>query len=560
MEQRSCQQCSKTFQISEADLAYYKKIAVPLPQYCPVCRQIQLMVWRNERVFYPASCAYCQRSMISCFSPKVPFPVICNECWWSSKFDPQQFGRDFDFKRPFFEQFSELLAATPVGNLFIANSENSEYTQLAVGNKNCYMALASDYNEDSLYLDNSNHNKDACDVSFTDKSELSYESVDLYESYSCQYSQNIKNSNNCTACIDCSGSNNLLGCVGIRNKSYLIFNQQYSSEEYTKRYREYKLHTYVGLQNFLKEFNEFKLKHFRRYAYVVSCEKSTGNYLTNSHNCIQCFDLSESEDCKYSIYSYKTKDAYDIYGAPGAELAYYSCAIPETYNVRWSAIIWPGSVNVYYSYLCRTARNCFGCVALHNNEYSILNKQYSPEEYERLLKKIKAHMIETGEWGNFFPMNISPWAYNETIAYDYYPIDKNSVQSLGARWEDEAAGRFGNATLAAEKIPPDINAVPDSIINEVLACAACSRNYKIVAAELKFYKKINVPLPRLCSTCRYHHRIALRNARSLWERQCMCTQIEHSHHGRCETKFETTYAPDRLEIIYCEFCYQKEVY
>ena len=556
---KQCVQCNKTFHITTDDLVYYKKIDVPQPNICPDCRMIHLMLWRNERVFYPATCAYCQKNIISCFSPQVPFPVICNECWWSNTFDPHQFGRDFDFSRPFFEQFSELLAVTPVGNLFIANSENSEYAQLSVGNKNCYMALASDYNEDSLYLDNSNHNKDVCDVSFVDKSELAFESTDLYESYSCQFSQNIKNSNNCIACIDCSGSNNLLGCVGIRNKSYLIFNKQYSADDYARRLREFELNSYTGLKKFLKEFNEFKLKHFRRYAYVASCENSTGNYLTNSHNCIQCFDLSESEDCKYSIFSYKTKDAYDIYGAPGAELAYNACAIPETYNVRWSAIIWPGSVNVSYSYLCRTARNCFGCVSLHNNEYSILNKQYSADEYEQMVKKIKSHMIATGEWGKFFPMNISPWAYNETIANDYYPKDKKAVQDLGVRWEPAAAGRFDKATLAAEEIPDTIDNTPNSITNEMLACIECGRNYKIVVSELNFYKKINVPLPRQCSTCRYHRRIALRNPRQLWRRQCMCTQIDHGHNGRCATEFETTYAPERKELVYCEHCYQKEI-
>jgi len=27
----------------------------------------------------------------------------------------------------------------------------------------------------------------------------------------------------------------------------------------------------------------------------------------------------------------------------------------------------------------------------------------------------------------------------------------------------------------------------------------------------------------------------------------------------CDVEFETTYAPDRPEIVYCEKCYQKEV-
>lgn len=557
---QQCIACSKTFNIDQWDLDFYKKIDVPAPTVCSDCRMTNLMVWRNERTFYPARCARCRNSMISCFAPTAPFPVLCNSCWWSNDFDPLDTGRDFDFSRPFFEQFADLIATTPAGNLFIASSENSEYTQLAVGNKNCYMVLASDYNEGSYYLDNSNYNRDVCDLSFSNKSELSYESVDLSECYGCHYSQNLKMCNSCIACIDCSGSSNLIGCVGIRNQSYMIFNQKCERKEYEQKLAEMKLDTYTGLQKFLQAFNEFKLKYPRRYAYQTNCEHCSGNYLNNCSHCVGCFDMSESQDCKNSIFSYKTKDAYDIYGAPGTELTYYSCAIPENYNIHFSAIIWPGSNNIYYSYLCRTANDCFGCVSLHKNQYCILNKQYTAKEYEQLLPKIKAYMKETGEWGNFFPISISPWAYNETIAYDYYPKNKSGAQTAGFRWEAQATGQFGAGSPAAENIPDRVSDVLDNICNEIVTCAECGRNYKIIDSELKFYKKLQVPLPRHCPTCRYHHRIKLRNPRSLWKRQCMCTQIDHGHTGRCTIEFETTYSPDRKEIVYCEGCYQKEVY
>ena len=53
----------------------------------------------------------------------------------------------------------------------------------------------------------------------------------------------------------------------------------------------------------------------------------------------------------------------------------------------------------------------------------------------------------------------------------------------------------------------------------------------------------------------------------LWHRTCMCkgtndkgNTVDHGHDGKCLNEFETPYAPDRSEIIYCEKCYQKEVY
>ncbi|MBU1255355.1 hypothetical protein KKH35_00610, partial [Patescibacteria group bacterium] len=58
----------------------------------------------------------------------------------------------------------------------------------------------------------------------------------------------------------------------------------------------------------------------------------------------------------------------------------------------------------------------------------------------------------------------------------------------------------------------------------------------------------------------------------LWHRKCQCAghqsnnkiyknTIEHPHHKdkHCPNEFETSYSPDRKEIVYCEACYNKEV-
>ena len=66
-------------------------------------------------------------------------------------------------------------------------------------------------------------------------------------------------------------------------------------------------------------------------------------------------------------------------------------------------------------------------------------------------------------------------------------------------------------------------------------------------------------------------RFAMTNPYRLWVRQCQCTGIAskngehknvaaHFHSSNpCPTEFETSYAPERPEIIYCEQCYQAEV-
>ena len=74
-----------------------------------------------------------------------------------------------------------------------------------------------------------------------------------------------------------------------------------------------------------------------------------------------------------------------------------------------------------------------------------------------------------------------------------------------------------------------------------------------------FLKKHNIALPHLCPNCRHYQRLAQRNPMKLWHRQCMCEQEDHNHQGRCQVEFETSYDPEKKEIVYCESCYNREV-
>ena len=113
----------------------------------------------------------------------------------------------------------------------------------------------------------------------------------------------------------------------------------------------------------------------------------------------------------------------------------------------------------------------------------------------------------------------------------------------------------------------------------------CTQAFRIIPQELDFLRKMNLPLPRLCPNCRHYQRIKQRNPLKLWHRRCQCSGLtsenkvytntaSHPHHmelppsvgtptakpvGACPNEFETTYAPERPEIVYCEACYLREV-
>ena len=98
-------------------------------------------------------------------------------------------------------------------------------------------------------------------------------------------------------------------------------------------------------------------------------------------------------------------------------------------------------------------------------------------------------------------------------------------------------------------------------MKEIFICIDCSKNFNVTQNELNFYRKEKIPFPKKCPNCRYKRRFNLRPLRKLWHGVCKCNKIEHSHGvEKCEVEFETPYAPERLEMVYCEDCYNKEVY
>jgi hypothetical protein len=209
-------------------------------------------------------------------------------------------------------------------------------------------------------------------------------------------------------------------------------------------------------------------------------------------------------------------------------------------------------MNVMYSDTCQNSQNLFGCVSVKKGEYMIFNKKYSKDEYLVLKERIIEHMKSAGEYGEFFPPEFAPVYYNETQGNLYMPMTKDEVLAKGWQWEDNMPGTFGKETIQISDIPDKIGDVTDKFLKEIFTCGECNKNYNISQNELLFYRKENIPIPRKCPSCRYKRRFDMRPARQLWHRACM--------KEGCQNEFETCYAPDRIEKVYCEKCYQQEVY
>jgi hypothetical protein len=232
-----------------------------------------------------------------------------------------------------------------------------------------------------------------------------------------------------------------------------------------------------------------------------------------------------------------------------------------------------GNLDNEYSDHCGTTSHAFGCISLKSAEYCILNKQYSKEQYEELVPQIREHMDQSKYvdskgrgfgYGEFFPPEFSMFAYNETAAQEYFPKSESEVSDFGVNWKDREKTDYGTL-LTVEELKKLDRTDAASVTSKAVQCngdstTLCSGAYRILPEELQFYNRFNIPLPEACPNCRYFKRLQrFCNPLTLWKKSCACDMENHDHSGICPNEFETTYAPDRTEKVYCESCYQKEV-
>jgi len=568
---KQCQNCKKDFTIEPEDFVFYEKIKVPPPTFCPDCRIVRRMTWRNERSLYHRKCNATGKDIITMFAPEQPLVVYERDYWWSDKWDQLAVGRDYDFSKPFFQQYRELFEKSPLPNLANSNVVNSDYGNHSLDMKNCYLFYASMTCEDVAYSRGALNCSNSLDLYLAGNCVQCYDDTACGDLNKVHFSYDSDESVNCAFLHACKNMIDSLGCINMRNKSHCIFNKQYTKEEYQKERAKYDLGSYAQLEDFRKKFAEFIKDYPRRYGFIYKSQNCIGNNILNSKNVYMGFDVfggsGSAEDCKYILHA--VAPMHDIYDSGPGVGAVHS----ESYEVMDTgdnatrnlfAVFTHSCKNTNYTYACKNSSDLFGCVGLRSKKYCILNKQYTKEEYETLVPKIIEHMNEIPytdkkgrvyKYGEFFPEELSPFAYNETIAQEYYTKTKEEVLGAGYNWKEPDTKQH-KITLQPADLPDHIKDITDDILNQVIECEhkggcneQCTGAFKITSFELEFYRKMNLALPRLCSNCRHYRRLGQRNPFKLWDRAC----------AKCGKEVKTSYAPERPEIIYCESCYNAEV-
>jgi len=577
-ETRQCQNCKKDFVIEPDDFSFYKKIKVPPPTFCPECRRIRRFAWRNERILYKRICNLCDKDIIAIYDKSVPFPVYCTDCWYGDGWDPTSYGREYDFSKPFFEQYKELSDTVPKLALWQRNAINSEYSNMCGECRNVYLSASVVKGSENVFYSKSvDSSKDIVDcLNVINNSESLYETVEAQGNYNSQHLLLCRNCMDSYYSFDCINCSDCFLCSNLRNKKFCIRNKQYFKEDYFKEIKKFNLKSRASRDLIKKEFEKIKKDAIYRFGNITRAINSSGNNLLNVKNCKNCFEIYNVEDARYCFRAFDFKDSMDFDYGLNSELLYeYTTGALNNYNLKFSYSGMDSVRDSDYTESCQNCNNIFGGISLRSTENAILNKVYSKEEFKVLREKIIKQMNDMPfidkagriyKYGEFFPIGVSHLPYNDSLAQEFDPLSKEEVQRNGYLWHEPNIKNF-NITIPADKIPDNIDDINEGILKEVLGCAhkgecaqQCGLAFRITDYEFKFYKKHDIPLPVLCPNCRHYERYKVMPSLKLWHRNCMCDKTNHSHEGNCPNEFETAYAPDRPEKVYCESCYNKEIY
>jgi hypothetical protein len=520
MQNKTCSECKQNFILEQVDLDFYKKIDVCIPAMCPLCRAQIRLAFRNEMNLYHRKCDKTGENIISVFSQNKPDKVYSYDAWFADDWDATEYGREYDPNRPFFDQLKELFDAVPKPALSHTRSVNSEYLNLAADNKNAYMIFESSNNEDATNCYWIQKCKDIADTSYSDSCELCVECDDCFNCYRVSNARGAHNCSDCSFLFDCRGLSNCIGCVNLYQGEYYILNQKYSKEEFEIEKKKLALDTYSGRQAFQIRFNEFLKTQPQKYAEIVNCVGSSGNFLKNTKNCTYTFHGYDAEECRYTEHVWRNaKECVDVSTTGrNAELMYntINTALDVSHCIC-TAICWTDTFAEYSMY-CFNSNYVLGCFGLRKKEYCILNKQYSKEEFEKLRLQIKENMKQKGEWGNWYPKNMSFFGYNESSAQSQFPLTKEQAGEKSYSWEDTERGTFGKETTTWTDHYATSSQINDDILKEIFACTQTGKNFRFTSHELNLYKKLSLPLPRLHPDVRLETRLKARGENRLYKR------------------------------------------
>lgn len=182
------------------------------------------------------------------------------------------------------------------------DSENSDYTNFNAYCKNSYLCAAGNYSENIYYCYNAEKCTNCIDSLFIFDSEKCSNLIHSSKCYNLHYSMHCEDCSDSWFLEDCNGCSHCYCCVGLKNKSYNIYNVQYSKEDYKERIQKMKDDAGGHITDQFTQFREFSQRYVKSSNHNFNSQNSRGEYILNSDHCEDCYIMAAGcKDCKHAI-------------------------------------------------------------------------------------------------------------------------------------------------------------------------------------------------------------------------------------------------------------------
>lgn len=302
----------------------------------------------------------------------------------------------------FITELQRLIDLYPKPPLRIVSSENVYFADFIVNCRNMYYCFDCANSSDCIYVYDGFTSPSCMDCDYPAWAELCYESVDPFRCFNCSFTNICAVSRDLMFCDNCWNSNDLFGCVNLRNKQHCIFNRQLTPEDYKQKVKEYRK---WPMEKILSMVEELKLRYpITQTIGENNVNSDYGNYINNDKNVYMGFDASQDENCAYLYDSFGAENCMDMtYGGntgENTEVCYEIISSSEIFNCNY-LLFTRNCLDSSYLFNCFGVKNCLGCVNLSQKQYCILNRQFSKEEYEQKSAEIMKMLAASNTgWAN----------------------------------------------------------------------------------------------------------------------------------------------------------------
>ena len=550
-QERECSVTGKKWKLDKKEIALCKKFRVPPSTVKPGTRMNMLNGYNTGLAVFWNTDAMSGKPIISAIHPDLPFKVVEDVEWHRNDYSCHNLEHDPNKK--IFDHIWELAKVIPFKS---KRNRQMDDKSIGVGNLKAvesYMVCGSIAIR-SFYTYAVVNAEDSIDVVNGLNMIRSYSVTGSYQISDSEYVFESKDCLKCSFIFDCRNCEFCFGATNKRNKRYIWFNEQLTKDEWEKRRAEINLSCTEISQKYLEKFYELWRKDaVWPQGFSIANEDCFGEHVTDSVRCHESYWQEKCNDAYRSRYCVEMNDVAYVSGAGWGTRCYMIAGDTSGADNKFTMASNSG-VGLEYCMVCDDCQNCFGCVGLSKKRFYIFNKAYSEEEYWRVLDEVKCAMLESGEYGDFFPGKFSLSGFEHSTGAVYYGYREHDLERFGALRVNAKNGLV-LAPRKDEKLALPAALIPDCLdkieaagyVQVPIHDKHLDRDYSVLKREFEIYKQKQWPFPRRHFIYRLTDLIRHSNMPFAEETKC----------GKCEKEMRTfknqKFSHDR--VVYCMPCY-----